>query len=197
MYGKTKDGVALPVLVDPVGALIASRGGELSKNTHEGNEYFAFCQSQDVALYTATAAIGLIVYNPLGSGVNLVWHLWTATVWATSIAMTGMVLAINTQPTLPTTVTAATLTGKTLLTGSTGLVAGSALAYSVATIIAPVIAWPLFHNTVAIAITGAEVISGDLKGAFASAPGTCTVIGALGAAGVTVDLGLTWEEREI
>lgn len=197
MYGKTKDGVALPALVDPSGALIASGGGELSKNTIEGNEYFAFCVSQNVALYTATAGVGLIVYNPLGSGVNLVWHLWSATVWATSATMTGMVLAINSQPTAPTGLTAATLTGKTLLTGSTGLVAGSALAYSIATIIAPVYVWPLFHNTVAIAITGAEVISGDLKGAFASAPGTCTVMGALGAAGVTVDLGITWEEREI
>jgi len=120
------------------------------------------------------------------------------TVWATSAAMTGMVLAISAQTAAPTTVTAATLTGRTLLTGSTGLVAGSAIAYSVATIaVAPVVAWPLFHNTAAINTVGAEVISGDLNGAFGAAPGTVTVMGALGAAGVTVDLGLTWEEIPI
>jgi len=197
MYGKTETGVGLPVLVDSSGAIIESGGGGYRQNTLNGDEYFAFCQSQNVALYTAAAAIGLIIYNPAGSGVNLVWHLWTATVWATSVNMTGMVLAINTQPTLPTGLTAATLTGNTLLTGSTGLTTGAAAAYSIATIIAPVIAWPLFHNTAAINTVGAELISGDLKGAFASAPGTCTVMGALGAAGVTVDLGITWEERVI
>lgn len=183
-----------PLRTDVRGQLAVALGGDYKDATLAGNEYFAFCQTQDVALYTATAAIGLIVYNPPLSGVNLVWNLWSATVWATSAAMTGMVLAIGTQPTEPATTTAATLTGQTLLTGSTGLSAGAAVAYSIATIVAPVIAWPLFHNTVAINIVGAEVISGNLQGAFASAPGTCTVIGALGAAGVDVNLGITWEE---
>ena len=104
-------------------------------------------------------------------------------------------MAVSAQTAVPTTVTAATLTGQSLLTGSTGLMAGSCIAYSIATIaVAPVIAWPLFHNTAAINTVGAEVTSGDFKGAFAFAPGTVAVIGALGAAGVDVDLGLTWEE---
>lgn len=188
-------GTKNPLVSDAAGSLIVSGGGGDYRNAMlSGNCYFAFCQSQNVALYTATAAIGLIVYNPPLSGVNLVWHLWSATVWATSVNMTGMVLGIATQLTLPTGTTAATLSGKTLLTGSTGLVEGAAHAYSIATILAPVIAWPLFHNTAAINTVGAEVINGDLKGAFGSAPGTATVMGALGAAGVTVDLGITWEE---
>ena len=121
-------------------------------------------------------------------------YLWGAQVYATSAAMTGMVLAVGTQLTLPTTTTAASLTGKTLLTASTGLTVGKCAAYSIATILAPVLAWPLFHNTAAINTVGAEVISGDLKGVFGFAPGTTCVMGALGAAGVNVNLALTWKE---
>jgi len=149
----------------------------------------------EIALYTATAAIGLIIYNPPGSGVNLLFNKWAVTVYATSATMTGVVLAISAQTTTPTTTTAAPLWGKTLLTGSTGLVGGQALAYSVATIAtAPVLAWPLFHNTAAINTVGAEVIAGDLQNAIGAAPGTVTVVGALGAAGVNVNLGLMWRE---
>lgn len=185
-----------PLRADHLGGLIAS-GGDYKDMTLGGKHYFAFCQTQDVALYTAVAAIGLIIYNPPTSGVNCVFNKWSVIVWAQSAAMTGMVLGIGTQPTLPGGLTAATLTGRTLLTGSVGLVAGKAAAYSVATILAPVIAWPLFHNTNDINIVGAENISGDIEGAFGSAPGTCVVMGALGAAGVNVDLGLTWEEVPI
>jgi len=182
-----------PLRANSLGGLIVEDGYQ--DKTQAGKHYFAFCQTQDVALYTATAAIGLIVYNPATSGVNLIPKLWSITVWATSATMTGMVMAVSAQTIVPTTTTAATLTGKSLLTGSAGLVAGSCIAYSVATIqVAPVIAWPLFHNTAAINIVGAEVIGGDLKGAIGFAPGTVCVIGALGAAGVDVNIGLTWEE---
>jgi hypothetical protein len=182
-----------PLRADQLGGLIIS-GGDYQDSMLGGEHYFALCLSQNVALYTATAGIGLIVYNPPTSGVNMVPFLWGCQVWATSATMTGLMLAVNSQPTLPATVTAATLTGKCLLTGSTGLAVGKCAAYSIATIIAPVAVWPLFHNTAAINTVGAEVISGDLRGTFGFAPGTCAVLGALGAAGVTVSLGLTWKE---
>lgn len=185
-----------PLRANNLGALIVDGG--YKDGMLGGKHFFAFCQTQDVALYTATAAIGLIVYNPATSGVNMIPRLWSITVWATSATMTGMVLAVSAQTIVPTTPTAATLSGKSLLTGSTGLVAGACVAYSVATIqVAPVIAWPLFHNTAAINTVGAEVISGDLKGAIGFAPGTVAVIGALGAAGVDVNIGLTWEESPV
>ncbi len=183
-----------PLRGDNLGGLIVS-GGDYKDMTLAGKHYFAFCADMEVALYTATAAIGLIIYNPPTSGVNCMWNLWSVQVYATSANMTGVVLAISAQTTVPAGLTAATLTGRTLLTGSTGLVAGACSAYSIATIaVAPVIAWPLFHNTAAIAVTGAEVIGGNLQSAFGSAPGTVTVIGALGAAGVNVNLAITWEE---
>lgn len=183
-----------PFRADQFGSLITANAGDYKDVALGSRGYFAFCASQNVALYNATAAIGLQVYNPPTSGMNMVVYKWSVTVWATSATMTGMVLAVATQPTLPTTVTAATLTGKTLINASTGLAVGACSAYSIATIIAPVIVWPLFHNTAAINTVGAEVIGGDLQGIFAFAPGTVVVMGALGAAGVTVNLGLTWEE---
>lgn len=186
-----------PLRADNLGGLIVSKG-DYKDMTLGGKHFFAFCQSQNVAIWDTELAIGLIIYNPPTSGINCVFYKWSVTVWAASIGMTGMVLGIRTQATEPTTTTAATLTGRTLLTGSVGLIAGSAIAYSVATLAGhPVIAWPLFHNTVTIALTGAEKISGDLKGAIGLAPGAAIVMGALGAAGVTVDLGLTWEEVPI
>jgi len=198
MYGKDANGVSRPPLIDSSRRLITmSGGGKYRESTLAGREYFAFCQIQDVALYNATDAIGLIVHNPALSGVNLVWHLWAAQVTIESAAMTGMVLAVATQLTVPTSVTAATLTGRTLLTASAGLVGGIAKAYSIATILAPVIVWPLFQNAVALDTEGSELICGDLDGAFASAPGTATVMGAFGAAGVDVNLGITWEEVPI
>jgi len=182
-----------PLRANQLGGLIVT-GGDYQDSAAGGEMFFANALDMEVALYTATAAIGLIIYNPSTSGVNMFPYLWGCQVYATSATMTGLVLAVNSQPTLPATVTVAPLTGKCLLTGSTGLAVGKCAAYSVATIIAPVLAWPLFHNTAAINTVGAEVISGDLKGAFGFAPGTCAVLGALGAAGVNVNLALTWKE---
>ena len=182
-----------PLRGNQLGGLIVESGYQ--DKTQAGKMFFAYCGVQDVAKYDATSAIGLIVYNPVGSGVNLVWNKWNVMVSITSAAMTGMVLAISAQAATPATTTAATLTGKTLLTGSTGLVAGSGLAYSIATITtAPVIFCPLFQNAVAVDSLGGLVSNGDLQGAFASAPGTVTVMGAFAAAGVDVDMTLCWEE---
>ena len=185
-----------PLRANSLGALIVEDGYQ--DKTQAGTHFFAFNQIQDVALYTATAAIGMIIYNPLGSGVNMIPKLWSAQVHIVSAAMTGMVMAVSPQLIVPTTTTGATLTGKTLLTGSVGLVAGSCIAYSVATIItAPVVVWPLFQNAIALDTEGSELMTGDFKGAFGFAPGTVCVIGAQAAAGVDVDIGITWDEVPI
>lgn len=185
-----------PLRADHLGGLIVS-GSKYKDTTLAGKHYFAYCAGQAVELYSEAAlVVGLQVYNPPDSGVNLVWNKWSVIQWDDA-NNTGMVLAISAQVTVPGTAPA-TLTGQTLLTGSTGLSAGLAAAYSESTITtAPVIVWPLFHDAALIAVTGAEVIGGDFGGTFGSAPGTVTVMGALGADGVTIDLGITWEEVPI
>lgn len=181
-----------PLRADQHGALITANAGDYKDVALGGKQFFAFCASQNVALFSATSAVGLILYNPIASGVNAVLNKWAAQVWATSATMTGLVLASSLQPlAAPTTTTGATRTGNALLGGP----AGSCLAYSIATIAnAPSIVWPLFHNTAAIATTGADQMSGDLQGSIVIPPGTVAVLGALGAAGVTVNLALAWEE---
>ena len=179
---------------DQLGGLVIS-GGEYKDTTLGGKLFFAYCASQNVALFTATAAIGLQIYNPPSSGVNLVIHKWSCIVWATSATSTGLMLAVASAPVIaPATVTAATLAGRALLTGSTGLAIGACTPSSIATIAAPAAVWPLFHNTAAIASTGAEKMEGDLEGSFAFAPGTVAVFGALGAAFVTANLACIYEE---
>ena len=182
-----------PLRANSLGGLIVEDGYQ--DKTQAGKHFFAFCGVQDVALYTATAAIGMIIYNPTGSGVNMIPKLWSVNVTIISAAMTGMVMAVSPQLITPTTTTAATLSGKSLLTGSTGLTGGSCIAYSVATIItAPVVVWPLFVNAATVETVGTVQNNGDLKGAFGFAPGTVCVIAAMAAAGVDVDIGLTWDE---
>ena len=183
-----------PLRADHLGGLVVA-GDNYQDDTQGNAMFFANALDMEVALYTATSAVGLIIYNPVDSGVNMIPYLWGVQVYATSASMTGVVLAVGTQLTIPSgTPTPAPLSGRTLLTASTGLTQGSCVAYSVATIVAPVYVWPLFHNTAAINIVGAELISGDLQGAFGFAPGTTCVMGALGSAGVNVNLGLTWKE---
>jgi len=185
-----------PLRGNSLGGLIVEDGYQ--DKTQAGKHFFAFCGVQDVALYTATAAIGMIIYNPTGSGVNMIPKLWSVNVPITSATMKGMVMAVSAQLITPTTTTAATLSGKSLITGSTGLTGGSCIAYSVATIItAPVVVWPLFTNYAAVNTVGAIQLNGDLKGAFGFAPGTVCVIGAFTAAGVDVEIGLTWDEVPI
>lgn len=183
-----------PLRADKTGALCVMRGGDFKDNTLGGTEFFAFCASQNVALFSATAAIGLIVYNPIGSGVNAVFGKYCINVWATSATTTGFVLAVQAQTITPTSVTAATAWGKTLMTPPT-FGSGQCLAYSVGTLqTAPLMVWNLAHNTAAIASTGIDNISGDLQGALAIGPGNVALIGALGVAAVTANIGLMWEE---
>lgn len=185
-----------PLRANSLGGLVVEDGYQ--DKTQAGTHYFAYCQIQDVALYTAVLQIGMVIYNPLGSGVNMIPKLWSISVHIVSAAMTGMVMAVSPQLITPTAATVATLTGRSLLTGSVGLTAGSCIAYSIATIItAPEVVWPLFTNAVALDTEGSELMAGDLKGAFGFAPGTVCVIGAQAAAGADVDIGLTWDEVPI
>lgn len=183
-----------PLRADYLGNLITS-GGDYKDMTLAGRHYVAYAAGTSIALYTATSAIGIQIYNPATSGINVVIHKWAVLVYATSATMTGVVLAAaNALLAAPATPVACTFAGKTLITSTTPVV-GSATATTTCTLLAaPVIVWPLFHNTAAINTVGAEVIAGDLGGAFAFAPGTVAVIGALGAAGVTVSLAITYEE---
>ena len=194
MYGKDRDGVGRPILTASDGRIIMEPA--MAEATLGERNFFANAMLMEVAIYSATSAVGLQVYNPPNSGVNLVFNRWFTAISVTSANLDGICLALGTQPTTPTTTTAAHVTGGTLIKGSTSaeLDKGKAIAYSIATIIAPVFMWNLVTNTVAINSVGTYMTEGDLGGQFASAPGTCMVMGGLVAAGVDIHLGIAWEE---
>ena len=144
----------------------------------------------------ATATIGLTVWNPPGSGVRLAMTKWASQIVATSASTTGIVLAGGFQTTTPTTVTAATSTGRMLINGTTST-AGRALAYNIATVlVVPIVLVVLHHNTAAIATTGEDTNTGDLEGSIVVDQGGFVCFAALGgaAAASAHTMSIMWEE---
>lgn len=199
MYGKDRNGVGRPALTDTEGKFItAPTGGKYADAAINGKMCFSYCAARATSV-PATAQIGNIVWNPPGSGVNLVFGPWSAQIQVTSATTLGITFGYSAQATTPTTVTAADAWGLTLLNASSpgGC---AARAYAIGTIlVAPTPVMNLFHNTAAIAITGVDQMSGDFEGLFVCPPGFLVALSAITAAvaasGMTSTL--TWEERPI
>jgi hypothetical protein len=69
MYGKTKAGVSLPVLVDSIGRLISDGEGAFAEAVRDGNCFYGANQTGCVwTVELATTYTGLCVSNPNGSG---------------------------------------------------------------------------------------------------------------------------------
>jgi hypothetical protein len=178
--------------------IVSELHGRYYEQSIRKNTFFALSKARATSL-GATSQVGLIVYNPPDSGVNLSLTKWTAAIVATSAALTGLVLGIGYQPTTPTSVTVADATGQTfgVMQSPTVFNVGKARAYAIATLLfAPLDAWLLMHNTAAINTVGVDVASGDLEGMFTIPPGGLATIQALGAAAAAsgVTCSLAWEE---
>jgi hypothetical protein len=181
--------------------MVSELHGRYYEQSIRRNMFFALSKARATSL-GATAQIGLIVYNPVDSGVNLSLTKWTSAVVATSATLTGLVLGIGYQATTPTTVTVADASGSTfgLLQSPTIFNTGKAKAYSIATLLfAPLDAWLLHHNTAAINTVGGDQFTGDLEGMFTIPPGGLATIQALGAAAAASGhtCSLAWEEVPI
>lgn len=126
-----------------------------------------------------TTYTGHLLWNPVGSGVNLVLCEVDLAVTVTSATMTGIVLASAAQATTPTSVTAVERQGNMFLGGA----AGAVLAYKVATLTAAGTAFKhLMHNTAAIATTGVDRVNVDLGDGVICPPGYWVALAAIGAA---------------
>ena len=162
-----------------------------------GNVYTSYVTA--VALSApATATIGNLIWNPPGSGVKLVMLGWTSQIVATSASCTGVAIAGGFQTSAPTTVTAATSVGNTLVTATTRQMGTSqTIANKIATVLtAPVIIEVLHHNTAAINTVGMEMMRGEFKGGIVVAPGGFVTLVALGGAAAASGhtSSLTWME---
>lgn len=146
-----------------------------------------------------TAMTGLVLWNgsAVANGVDMHLLKGAGNVAVTSAAMTGIALAkFTAQPTAPTGTTAAVVNN-----GYVGGAVGSALAYSVATLLAaPVPMFDLLHNTAAIAATGEDPgFLIDFEGSIVVPPQTGVCFVALGAASAAaaVNLSLSWAELPV
>ena len=146
----------------------------------------------------ATAAIGNIVWNPPGSGVNLSFCMASIIYLVDDADARAVDLCYSVQATVPGSVTVANASGPCLL-GAVGVSNGKAKAYSIATIL--VAGTPILSlgeiGTAKLSL-GTTLNLIDLGGLIVCPPGylvTLHCIAAAGTAGVTSDL--VWEEVPI
>ena len=162
-------------------ALVSQHLGKYAALALKGQLYSAYGTALALSA-PATATIGLMIWNRPGSGVRVHMLEWASQIFATSISCTGVLLAAGYQTTTPTTVTAATFYGRTLVND---IVAqpGKVSAYNIATVLtAPLAIMLLHHNTAAIATTGEDVMSGSFGGGVVLEEGAFVTVAAHGAA---------------
>ena len=141
-----------------------------------------------------TTYTGHLLFNPVGSGVNLVLCEVDLGVTVTSASMTGIVLASAAQATTPTSVTAVERQGNMFLGGA----AGAVLGYKVATLTAAGTAFKhLMHNTAAINTVGVDMVNVDLGDGIIVPPGYWVGLAALGAASASAAVTSTFTYAEI
>ena len=184
--------------------------GRYYLQTAQQNVFCAYVAAQATSL-VGTAMVGLQLYNPVGSGKNLVLIDIGGMIVVTSASLTSLVLAYGVSATAPTGQTAATQVSSTLLgipSTSLGLpvqaltkASPAGLALSAGTFAnAPVPIYNLLHNTAAIATTGEDTgFRIDLGGRFIVPPGNFVAIAAVGAAAAAAAMNadLSWIEPPI
>ena len=190
------DGATNLPRADKTGALVIAPGhGKYTEASIRGNLCFSYCAARATSI-PATAQIGNIIWNPPGSGVVLSMLKWSAQIQVTSATTLGITLGYQAQVITPTTATVADAYGSTYLNaGSPGNCV--AKAYAIATLlVAPIPVMNLFHNTVAIAVTGVDKIGDDFEGLWTVPPGYVVVLSAITAAVTAAGMTstLTWEE---
>lgn len=169
--------------------IVSELHGRYYESAYRGASFSAANQAaQAVSAALATTYTGLVLYNPPGSGVNLVPNKvkYALSVAPAAIAPIGLISGfVSTGG-----VTAQT----TLLTVRSNLIGGAAgkgIALSAATIITPVWLAQLFDGFTAAALPNPTPLV-DLEGAFVIPPGGFIGIGALTA---VTGLGfMSWEE---
>jgi hypothetical protein len=196
LQGRNPAGSIQTVQLDPLfNLLVTEMRGRYAELSRQGRIFSSYVATVATSL-VSTSTIGNMVWNPPGSGVRLEMLKWTSQIVATSATCTGIAIAGGFQTTAPTTTTAATTTGSTNIRATT-LKAGSGQAFSIATVlVAPVVLFPLHHNTAAINTVGMEIIAGDLEGIVTVEEGGFVTLCALGAAAAASGhtSGLLWAE---
>ena len=176
-------------------SIVGDAHAKYYEGASRGRFFFSYGAPQTLTAVNTTYT-GHALYNPVGSGVNLVLSKVSVVVSVTSASMTGIVLASNIQTITPTGTTAIERQGNCKI----GAAAGAILAYKAATLQAAGTAlFPVMHNTAAINTVGVDQLVIDLDGSIIIQPGYTIHLAALGAASAAsaVSSGFIWEEVPI
>lgn len=169
---------------------VALAGGKYKDTVLQGNSYHAANQTATTIGTALTAtAVTCSLYNPTGSGKNLVIMWWSFAMTSVTVTAGAIVLATNNSNVAAIPATNTALTNYNNLNGQSG--AGSGVAYGATTLPTT----PIAGLSLAGVQTGVgfPVIGGDIDGLLIVTPNTAVTI-----QGVTVSaLGLSsvyWDE---
>lgn len=128
------------------------------------------------------------LYNPVGSGVNLVLYTFTVTATTAPAAITAFAYALN----LPTAAAPTSTTAANVINANGQTSIGKGQAYRVATLAAAPVAYRYPFNISAASLVAAYSVVDDIAGAIILTPGVCFSIQTLAAAAILCSC--TWEE---
>jgi hypothetical protein len=191
MYGKTRSGVGLPVLMGDAGELIVRQvTGKYMDAALEGRLFCAAMQTPTTTSTTLnTTFVGLALCNPTGSGKIIIVHQFSYGVTAQITAEALLALATTTDSGF-----AADITPRCCRYGKE---ASIAIVDRGATIVAPVI-----ERIIGQIVSGADTVSYggmvpnivDLDGSIILDPGRAVVTDTTVAIGAVMQFGYLWEE---
>lgn len=183
------DGSQVPIRLGHTGeSVVQQLHGRYAETMMRGAVYSAANQAaQAVSVALSTTYTGLMLYNPLGSGVILVplKVKYALSVAPAAIATLGLISGVQTSA--PTGLTALTVRSNQIGNATSG----KGLAYSAATIATPVWHQQMFDGFTAAALPNPVGVL-DLEGMIGILPGGFLAVGALTA--VTGLGSIAWEE---
>jgi hypothetical protein len=177
-------------------AVVQDSHGRYQEAVIRGNVFFA-CNQAGIAAGTglATAAKNMTLYNPLGSGKNLVLLEITLAMTVIPAADPGAIMLAANLPTPVVPAAPATVTAETVQNALLGGPAGVAKVYNTATLAAAPVAirniasaaWVTTGTTTAL-----NTVKDEVAGAIIIPPGCYVSI--MATAAVTLQCSMTWEE---
>ena len=191
------DGAILETRSEKSGAIVtADAHGRYQEAVLRGNVFFA-CNQAGIATGAglATAAKNMTLYNPLGSGKNLVLLEITAAITVAPAAYPGSIMLAANLPTPTVPAAPATATAETVQNALLGSASGAAKVYNTCTLAAAPVAIRNFASAAWITTgttTSMGVVKDEVAGAIILPPGCYVSI--MATAAVTLQCSMTWEE---
>lgn len=177
--------------------IVSQLGGRYSEQTTRRNVFHARATTTAMVIYsTAAATGGPLIWNPVGSGVNVRLLVMTACLVTASGVEGNIGLTGGTQTAAPGSTTAIDTTTNGYIGGG----GSAATAYRVGTTTAAgTFFYPLFDaNTGATTIHNVDPMYIDLGGMFVAPPGTFVSVAASATlTSAVIHAGLSWEEVPI